>query len=1112
MMVVYRKSNSISRLLLAMIVALTAFPFVNVNLVSTVNAVALETSASELFRKHCVACHGSDVQESGLRLDSKEFTLRGGDSGAVVDSEMPDHSLLVMRIRSKDREFQMPPEGTRLSEVEITTIETWIANGMPWEDETKNESWREHWAYKPLVKPDVPAVKKQDWIINPVDAFVLDRLEENGFEPAPRASATTLLRRLHFNLIGLPPTPEQMAELQKIGNPLNQTQYVEIAERLLNSPQFGEKWARHWLDVVRFAESDGFETNQPRPNAWRYRDYVIDAFNSDKPYNQFVREQIAGDQFGIDEATGFLVGGPWDRVKSPDPVLTANQRADELHDMVSTTGSAFLGLTVGCARCHSHKFDPISQVDYYSIKAALAGVQHGDRPLRSGRQEEREAKALAMRERLKTIRTQLEAYEAVATAEKPILMDDLSANGFESMIEHSGRAEYPAGNDRGEADQSVQRFGTPNFGRQYTWWQAKPKQYVASYSPRVNGRYRVWISWGAGWATHGQDVLYVVDHDGNIETPDDQQVLATVDQRRFSDRTEIQQNKSLWSGFQDCGVADLRSTSKLFIRSGEQASAVTADVVCFEPESIRQLSAANIPRIRSSVSSQYNSEKVQPSSVRFLKLEISATSSGSEPCIDELMCFDLGGKNVARNAKLTSSGDYSGNAFHRLEHLNDGILGNEKSWISNMPGKGMIQLEFSEEVTLQRIQWSRDGSSSPRYQDRVMTQYLFYGSRNGSDWFPICGSNDRVPVDYPHAIKPFQKYEIGNGDEGTIAALIEERNHLDGELKQLDLQPMVYAGRFEKPVAVHRLSRGDPMQPREVVKPASIESIGVRWELPEDAEDARRRMKLADWIASEQNPLTARVIVNRLWHYHFGIGLVETPSDFGINGGVPTHPELIDWLAYELIESGWSLKHIHRLIIQSSTYQQRGKSNQLSSSPDRLLGAYPSRRMDAETLRDSLLSITGVLRNEQGGPGFDLFEPNTNYVKVYNSKALPGNDTWRRMVYQSKPRMQLDNTFGAFDCPDAGQVAPRRGRSVNPLQALSLFNSPFMLEQASFLSRRLRMSSQMPEEQVRYAFKLAFTREPENDELEWSLQFVRDEGLDSFCRAILNTSEWMYIE
>lgn len=1071
-----------------------------------------DTSVPALFRKHCAACHGADIQEAGLRLDSAQFLARGGDSGAVVNAAMPAQSSLVHRIRSTDREFQMPPEGTRLSPAEIETIEQWIANGMPWTEESTSEAWKEHWAYRPLTKPPVPEVKQLNWAINPVDSFVLSKLEASGLSPSPRASATTLMRRLQFNLVGLPPTVSQVDDLQNSGGELGQERYVELAERLLNSPQFGEKWARHWLDVVRFAESDGFETNQPRPNAWPYRDYVINAFNSDKPYDQFIREQIAGDQLGADVATGFLVGGPWDRVKSPDPVLTANQRADELHDMVSTTGSSFLGLTIGCARCHSHKFDPISQTDYYAIKAALAGVQHGERPQRLSNQEERFAKSRAMRDRLSAVRKLLESYEVDSTTGTPVLIDDLSAKGFAAITPHTGRAEYPTGTERGESEQSVQRFESPNIGKQYSWWQTKPDQWIASYAPQVDGQYRIWVSWGAGWGTHCQSVQYVLDQDGDAQTVSDQQLIATIDQRKFNDRAETPENRSLWSGFYDCGVHSANASTKLFIKSGETPGAVTADVVCFEPVIRGRVEKQSSPRIRTSVSGQFNSEKFPATNVRFLKLDISATSSGSEPCIDELMCFDREGNNIALNAKVQSTGDYAGNDFHRLEHIHDGILGNEKSWISNQAGKGSVQLEFPSEVELDRIQWSRDGSANPRYQDRIMTQYRFSGSTNGVDWFPLCGSNDRIPVDYPHSIKPFQRYELKVVSEGAFAALIDERSRLEVELKSLDIQPMIYAGRFEKPVAVHRLSRGDPMQPREVVSPGSIETIGKRWVLPADAEEANRRLQLAEWIASANNPLTARVIVNRLWHYHFGVGIVDTPSDFGINGGIPTHPELIDWLACELIENGWSLKHIHRLIVQSSTYQQRGRSNQMTSAPERLFGAYPSRRMDAESLRDSLLSISGVLRDEFGGVGFDLFEPNTNYVKVYDSKATPGSDTWRRMVYQSKPRMQLDNTFGAFDCPDAGQVAPRRGRSVNPLQALSLFNSSFVLEQAKLLSGRLHMVSPQPEQQIRYAFKLAYSREPERDELEWSMQFVNEEGLEAFCRAILNTSEWMYIE
>ncbi len=275
---------------------------------------------------------------------------------------------------------------------------------------------RDHWAFKPVARPPRPRVANRLWIHNAIDVFILARLEKEGLTPSPEADRATLIRRLKFNLLGLPPTPE---EVDAFVGDKSADAYERLVERCLASPQYGERWARHWLDVVRFAESNGFEMNQPRPNAWPYRDWVIRALNDDKPYDRFVAEQIAGDALGADVATGFLVAGPWDQVKSPDAGLTAQQRADELHDMVSTTGSTFLGLTVGCARCHDHKFDPISMTDYYGLKAVFAGVQHGERALNTLDAEQRRKETAELRRQLGRVATELEALEPLAQPDGP---------------------------------------------------------------------------------------------------------------------------------------------------------------------------------------------------------------------------------------------------------------------------------------------------------------------------------------------------------------------------------------------------------------------------------------------------------------------------------------------------------------------------------------------------------------------------------------------------------------------------------------------------------------------------------------------------------------------
>jgi Protein of unknown function (DUF1553)/Protein of unknown function (DUF1549) len=787
-----------------------------------------------------------------------------------------------------------------------------------------------HWSFQPVVRPVAPAVKSAGWPRNAIDDFILARLESSGLTPSPQADRHTLIRRLKFDLLGLPPTPEEVAAFVRDPDPLA---YEKLIDRYLASPHYGERWARHWLDVVRFAESDGFETNQPRANAWPYRDYVIRSLNEDKPYDRFILEQFAGDQLGANEATGFLVGGAVDKVKSPDPVLTLQQRADELHDMVSTTGSTFLGLTVGCARCHDHKFDPVSQVDYYAMKAVFAGVQHGDRPLASRDSEQRKKQAAVLRRELAEVTARLEAMEPLAK---------------------------PGG-----------------------------------------------------------------------------------------------------------------------------------------PEGLRN--AVNPVR---------NLERFAPVRAKLIRFTVLATNN-IEPCIDEIEILAAGPspRNVALaslGTLTTSGGNYSAApSIHRLEFINDGKYGNSHSWISNQSGAGWVQLELKEPAEIDRIIWARDREG--KFQDRLAVKYRIEVALRPGEWKTVASSDDRVP----HGSKSPPKFSA------EYQRLTEQRTSLEARATALERSPMAYAGQFTTPEPVHLLNRGDPMQKREPVAPASLVRFGSKMQLSGDAKEAQRRRALAKWIADPNNPLTARVLVNRLWHYHFGQGIVATPSDFGRNGAKPSHVELLDWLADEFVQRGWSVKHTHRLIVLSATYRQSSWGNPAGFTADagvRLLWRFPPRRLEAEPLRDAILSVSGNLDLRMGGPGFDLFEPNTNYVKVYNSKQSFGPAEWRRMIYQNKPRMQLDDTFGQFDCPDAGQITPKRTSSTTALQALNLLNGRFIIQQAGIFAERIRHDvGNDGTIQVRYAFQLAFQREASAEELAGATKLLQDHGLESLCRALLNANEFVTV-
>lgn len=888
-----------------------------------------------IFRARCVSCHGPDKQKNGLRLDRRDAAMKGGDSGPIIVPGKSSASAIIERVTSTNKDERMPPTGDRLTAGQVAALRAWIDQGARWDELAPTRDPRkEHWSFQPIKRPSIPKLTAAPTFRTPVDLFIASRLATRGLSLSAEADRAILIRRLKFDLLGLPPSPAEVGAFVTDRDPLA---YEKLVDRYLASTQYGERWARHWLDVVRFAESHGFEMNQPRPNAWPYRDYVIRALNEDKPYDRFVMEQLAGDAFGADQATGFLVAGPWDQVKSPDVGLTLQQRADELHDMVSTTSSTFLGLTVGCARCHNHKFDPISQVDYYAMAAVFAGVQHGERALKN----------------------------------------------------------LP--NDPGRKVRLAQLEG---------------------------------------------------------EVQDLERQLAQAELLAQPD-----------------GPANRRPA----------------------------------------VSPRRNSERFAPVTAKFVRFTVLATNN-LEPCIDELEIFTAGAtpQNVAlatAGAKLRSSGDYPGSPdIHRLEFINDGKYGNRHSWISNEIGRGWVEIELKDTATIDRVAWARDREG--QYADRLAVRYRIEVAAIPGAWRVVASSDDRLAMG---ATPPSES----SGEVAEFRRLFDRHVQAARELAELQKAPMTYAGRFTTPEPTHRLYRGDPTQKREPVAPAALSEFGGPMKLASTAIEPERRLALAKWIIDPRNPLAARVLVNRLWHYHFGQGIVNTPSDFGLNGAKPSHPELLDWLAAEFVAGGWRIKPMHRLIVLSTTYRQASKATPAGLAADadtRLLWRFPPRRLEAEALRDAMLAVTGNLDARPGGPGFDLFEPNTNYVKVYTPKKEFGPAEWRRMIYQNKPRMQLEDTFGSFDCPDGGQIVPKRTSSTTPLQALNLLNSRFMMQQADLFAKRLvRDAGADVSSQIRRGFALAFQREPAADEHAAAVKLVNEFGLIAFCRALLNANEFVYV-
>ncbi len=886
-----------------------------------------------IFQKHCYECHGDKKQKSGLRLDVKQAAFQGGDGyGKSFSPGKSGESPLIRLVTSKDKDDRMPPEGDALKTEEIQTLIQWIDEGAVWPDGVDAallKNIRDHWSFKPIAVPKGS---------HTIDSFIQEKLEMNGLTMSPEANRVSWLRRVTFDLTGLPPTPE---EVQAFLDDTGSGSFERAVDLLLHSPRYGERWAQHWLDLVRFADTHGFEVNTERPNAWPYRDYVIRVFNEDKPYDRFIQEQIAGDQWGEDAATGFLVTAsvllPGQIGKDAPSIRLARQ--DSIDEIVNNIGQTFLGLSIGCARCHDHKFDPISAMDYYSMQAFVSGVEYEDRELRTPAAEALKQEAASMRVRVAEIDEQL--------------------NNFMLL--------------------------------------ARPK---------------------------------------------------------------------------------------------------------------------TLPQ-RPSVSPRKNTDRFVALITKRLRFTIIATN-GLEPCIDELEVFNGQGQNVALSSfgtRVKSSGNTHVPDRHELRFVHDGLYGNSKSWLSNEPGKGWVELEFPSEQEVSQVVWGRDREG--KFEDRLATEYkIETATGTESNWQLVADSTDRFPwIAGTDRNRNFTTVGLSGDDATKATRLLNEKSNLEAKIKTSESGQRVFAGTFRKPDEIHLLSRGDPEQPREEVVPAVLRAFGDV-ELEKDSSEQERRLVLANWIASPENPLTARVMVNRIWQGHFGVGIVPTPSDFGNNGIKPSHPELLDWLSTEFVRSGWSIKAMHRLIVLSRTYRQSSALNTSGVEKDadvRLLWRYPSRRIEAETIRDSMLAISGQLNLKMHGRGYDLFDKRGGLSGYKPIESFRGEGL-RRMIYAHKVRRETEAIFGAFDCPDAGQSTAIRRESMTPIQALNLFNSVFTLEQSQALAERLsREVGKDIEQQIQRAYHLALSREPSIDELQEAEYVVREYGLETFGRALFNCNEALFL-
>jgi hypothetical protein len=779
-----------------------------------------------LLKTACFDCHQGRRASSGVRLDLRADILGETTGKPLAVLRKSAQSRLIQMVTGTVPNKIMPKVGPRLNETQVRLLAAWIDQGLPWDDSLlPPESLAgDHWAFQPVKRPAIPTVRNAAWVNNPIDAFVLARLQANGVQPAAPADARTLMRRMSLDLVGLPPTYEQVEDFAKSAEP--QAVVARTVERLLSSPQYGERWGRHWLDVARWAESEGYESNHPRAHAWRYRDWVVRAFNDDKPFADFIREQLAGDEFApyADEhliATGFLAAARLSSNEEDRP----RQRNDILVDVVNATASAFLGLTMQCAQCHSHKFDPISARDYYRFQGFFVQGQPGNLALR------------------------------------------------DPKLWHDYNAKKPDGYDKLAAE----RDALYEAGRQ-----RKTAEVRKTLSPETLAIYAL-----------------------------------TMEQRTPAQETLARQTDLLFQ-----------------FGTGQIEAAV-------------------------------------PDKKRYVEVK-----------------------------------------------------------------KQLAELE-----------------------KRMLEKPQTFGYYS--------------PATSPHAVDV---------------------------LPMKGFYPLIYAPEELKRSKPYLLAAGDVHQPSFPVDVGWPALFGPT----KSAELANRpRLALANWLADPRHPLAARVYVNRVWQQHFGRGIVASANDFGVKGEPPTHPELLDWLAAEFLDSGGSTKHLHRLILTSSTYQQSSaaSSETLAKDPDNLLWSrWQPRRLEAEAIRDSLLAVSGDLDAKIGGP------------------STSDDKTTRRSLYLFQKRDLPPQQQPLFDGPGAmTESCAGRLTTTVPLQALYLLNSKFSVERGQALATRvLATAGEDREQQIETAFRLALQRRPEPHERKLAQRFFDNDGspaaLPRLCQALMNVNEFVYLD
>lgn len=962
-------------------------------------AVDFQAQIAPLLREQCLRCHSEDQREGGLSL-ATAADLR--EQELVVPGQ-PDSSHLVdVLISHEGRPPEMPREGRPLDASQVDLVRLWIREGAHWPADVTlrnaskaDESW---WSLQPLAQSTGQSI----------DEYLASKLEAEGLAFSPPADRRTLLRRLYFDLHGLPPSPEEVTAFIHDTDPLA---YEKRVDRLLGSPEYGERFAQHWLDIAHYADTHGFERDRRRDHAWRYRDYVIDSFNADKPYAQFLREQIAGDVLWPDQpeaviATGFLAAGPWDyvgQVETKSELLRRAARSLDLDDMVTQVITATIGMTIHCARCHDHKLDPISQRQYYRLRAVFAGVRRSQRLVSEALAQQYEAR-----------RVQLQADQDRLMSE----MASLEGTGLNLADIVGGGNGLGTGRQRQGIDPRTAQVQTRDLA---ALGNVQVNQFVPSGFPFVDG------------------VFIPAGNAGQARIP----VSST--------------------GLRITGIPSTSRQAWDVIRNGPVASqhSTLLDGMDFAAEGHH-----------------------------LLGLHANAG-----------ITFDLQAMRQAHN-------------WHRTVRLT--------AWLGYFGASGAFHADawvFADgrKIYHRRALKREDGAVSVDLVLQPDVRFLTLMSTDGGNGY----SHDQIGFG-DIWLRPEATGQLTPQQENRLAELRQRLRTIRGEIESLGAPPRFYGVVADASVPdVRVLRRGDPESPvGEPLAPGALEALAMLNPhlAKADSSDGERRAALAHWITDPNNPLTYRVIANRLWQWHFGQGLVRTPSDLGYGGDRPSHPELLDWLAAELQRRGGSLKALHRLIVTSRAYRQQSRisldNKALQQDRDnRWLWRQNPRRLDAETLRDSVLFVSGKLNLERGGPGFEDFDYQDAYAPIYSYVTADQPDLWKRSIYRYVVRTTPNPFLTTFDCPDPANLTASRLTTTTPLQALALYNNEFVLRQTHYLANRIQQDAGSDlRQQVREAFERVFQRVPNSSEWGLAEEVARSHGLFTVCRALLNSNEFLYID